>query len=160
MFSVEVSSLRSCECFFFRGVSVVFWLRNGDAIRTTGGGGDGLNETTVGSLSIDGGDGDMSINSLGECIGDGTRRTGFFSSFVELTGFGNDLGLVGTIDEGVVGFFGIGFVGFEVGTGIGVGFGFLIIFSCWWIGCFGFSSLIEGSLGVGIGCVYDGVGGW
>ena len=55
---------------------------NGEATRTIGGGGDGLGDIAVRSLSIDGGDGEISINSLGKCNGDKMR--GFLSSLTGL----------------------------------------------------------------------------
>ncbi len=55
---------------------------NGDAIRTIGGGGDGLNDVVRRSFSIDGGEGEISTNSVGECSGD--KRRGFFSSLIGL----------------------------------------------------------------------------
>jgi len=69
------SSLWSCKRLVFRDFSV-----NGDAIRTIGGGGDGLNDAIGRSLSIDGGDGEISTNSFGEFNGDKIRV--FFSSFI------------------------------------------------------------------------------
>jgi len=46
-----------------------------------GGGGDGLKDLLGRSLSIDGGEGDISTNSVGECNGD-KIRDGFFSSLI------------------------------------------------------------------------------
>ncbi len=92
------SSLLSCKRLVFRGLSV-----NGDAIRTIGGGGDGLNDVVGRSLSIDGGDGEISINSFGEFIGYKIRVC--FSSF-------------------------IGFVRIVIGFCFGINF-FLITFDVW-----------------------------
>ena len=81
----------SCERLDFRDVSgfdveslAVRSARRarGEAIRTTGGGGDGLNNTCRRSLSARGGDGEISV---GEC--DGDKRRAFFSScFIGLAG--------------------------------------------------------------------------
>jgi hypothetical protein len=81
------SWLLSGKRFFFRGISVFDEVRNGDATRTIGGGGDGVNDIAVRSLSIDGGDGEISINSFGECNGDNARV--FFSSLTGFVGTGN-----------------------------------------------------------------------
>ncbi len=85
------SSLFSDKRFVFWDISGTV---NGDAIRTIGGGGDGLNDILVRSLSIDGGDGEISTNSFGECNGDKIR--GFFSSFIGFIWIGNGF-FLGTI---------------------------------------------------------------
>lgn len=79
----------------FRGVSA-----NGAAIRTTGGGGDGLDNFLGRSFSTDaGGEGEISTNSFGECIGDKIRV--FFSSLIGFAGSGG--GGAAAADGGVGG---------------------------------------------------------
>ena len=93
---VDALSLRvSCERLDFRDVSgfdvaslAVRSARRarGEAMRTTGGGGDGLDDTRRRSLSTRGGDGEISV---GECDGD-KRRALFSSCFIGLAGGGTD----------------------------------------------------------------------
>ena len=138
----------SDERLLFFGVSALVPVRNGEAIWTTGGGGDGVSTFADCSFSIDGGDGDMSTKSLGEWIGDRTRV--FFSSltgFVAVVvdgggGIGFFFGMIFCLLTFVDGGFLLGFVGtdsFFVGTGAGegdggggvCGTGADVVFSCW-----------------------------
>jgi hypothetical protein len=135
------SSLFSCERLIFRGASAFDESFNGGAIRTIGGGGDGLDDIVIHSLWIDGGEGEISTNSFGECNGDKIRD--FFSSLIGFVGIGTDFFFGGIDDDDDDD--GDGWIFFLIGFEV---WGFLLTE----IGSFVFSGL-EDSCGVGIGWV-------
>ncbi len=88
-----------------------------------GGGGDGLRDVLGRSLSIDGGEGDISTNSVGECNGDKIRG-GFFSSLIGFvwTGNGFFFGIIFDVwgflfNFGGIGSFLIGLIDWDVFSG-------------------------------------------
>lgn len=141
--------------FFFALVSSCSFVSKGDATRTTGGGGDGLDVMLMvsGAAGADvvfddeGGDGEISTRSLGEWIGERVR--------VGLTGLG---GTAGTFF-----FTGVGSLGgndFFIGFDVGVSF---------FKGVFGLTDGVDGAggggggggggAGVGVGVETGGGGG-